>query len=369
MTRAARLLVSGYYGFGNAGDEAVLGGLVEGFRAAGADVELIVLSGDPEATESEHGVRAVPRRLTSVHRWARHSDLLVSGGGGLLQDTTSLWSPLYYLGVMRLARAAGAPVACLGHGIGPLRRSLARFLTRRVLSRVEAITVRDQASYEALRELGVKRDVEVTADLAFLLPAPSREESDAAWRKAGLPEDDRPTAAIALRHPPEGEQARFVPTLTRAISKAVEQLGLRPVLLPMHRGRDEQLAGECARALPPGAGVVTQRMWARELLALVARCDLMIGMRLHAIIFAAICGVPAVAISYHPKVDALMQQLGLQTATSVQQFDPSALSHAIYETWRTRAEVSALLHSRAEQLRQAAARNVQHALRLLAGDS
>jgi len=366
MTRPARLLVSGYCGFGNAGDEAILAGLVEGFRTADANVELTVLSGDPEATESEHGVRAVPRGLMSAYRWAHRSDLLISGGGGLLQDTTSLQSPLYYLGAMRLARAAGTPVACVGHGIGPLKRSLARFLTRRVLSRVDIIAVRDQASCQALRELGVTRDIQVTADLSFLLPTPSKEESDAAWRKAGLPQDDRPTAAIALRDPPESEQANFGARLAEALSEACEQLGLRPVFIPMHRGRDERVARECARAFPAGAEVVTQQMRARELLALVGQCDLMIAMRLHAIIFAAICGVPAVAISYDPKVEALMQQLDLQTVTSIHKFDPSALSRAIRETWQRRAEISELLRPRAERLRQAAARNIQLALALLA---
>jgi polysaccharide pyruvyl transferase CsaB len=368
MKRPARLLLSGYYGFGNAGDEAILAGLVESFRTAGTNVELTVLSGDPEATESEHGVRAVPRGLTNAYRWARRSDLLVSGGGGLLQDTTSLRSPLYYLGEMRLARAAGTPVACLGHGIGPLNRSLARLLTRRVLSRVDTITVRDHASRQALQKLGVTRDIEVTADLAFLLPEPSREESDAAWCKGGLPQDDCPKAAIALREPPQGEQPDFGARLAEALSEACQHLGLRPLFLPMHRGRDERLAAECARALPEGARIVTQQMRARELLALVGQCDLMIAMRLHAIIFAAICGVPPVAISYDPKVEALMQQLDLQPATATDQFDPSALSSAIHETWRRRAEISGSLRPRAERLRQAAARNIQLALALVADD-
>jgi len=365
MTRPSSVLVSGYYGCGNAGDEAVLAGLVEGFRRSDPAVELTVLSGDPRATESEHGVRAVPRGLGSAWRHARASDLLISGGGGLLQDTTSWRSPLYYLGVIKLAQAAGIPVACLGQGIGPLRRRFVRFLARRVLSRVQLITVRDRRSSEALRELGLARHVEITADLAFLLPSPSREESDQAWQKAGLLPDERPVAVIALRQPAPGRPGCPSKAPAEAIGGACGQLGLRMVLLPMHPERDSGFTTQVARSLPSGAEFVFGGMPARELLALIGKCHLVIAMRLHTLIFAAICGVPPVAISYDPKVDALMEQLGLRSCTSTADFDPKALSRAIHEAWRARGEFSVLLPPRAEKLRQAARRNIQLTLDLL----
>ena len=365
MSRPRGVLVSGYYGCGNAGDEAILAGLVEGFRSSDPSVELTVLSGDPAATESEHGVRAVPRGLASAWRRLRASDLLISGGGGLLQDTTSWRSPLYYLAVMKLARRAGIPVACLGQGIGPLRRRFVRSLARRVLSGVPLIAVRDQGSAEELRLLGVAQPVEVTADLAFLLPEPSREERDEAWEKAGLGPDTRPVAAIALRAPPEAGRAGLSAALAEAIGGACEQLGLRMVLLPMNPSRDLALSTQVAQALRSGAEVVSAKLCARELLALVGGCDVVIAMRLHALIFAAICGVPPVAISYDPKVDALVEQLGLPPSTSTAEFHPQALSEVIHDAWQARTEVSRRLRGRAEALRQAAWRNIELARQLL----
>ncbi len=367
MSVPTRVLVSGYYGCGNAGDEAILAGLVEGFRGSEPAVELTVLSGDPRATEREHCVRAVPRGLASAWRNARGRDLLISGGGGLLQDATSWRSPLYYLGVMKLAQAARVPVACLGHGIGPLRRRLVRSGARRVLSRAQLITVRDQRSADELRQLGVTQPVELTADLAFLLPRPSEAESEQAWQNAELPADGRRAVAVALREPTAGTAAGLPEALARAVGLACSQLGLRAVLLPMDRKHDPRFAARVAEALPAEAQarIVSAEMSARELLALVARCDLVIAMRLHALIFAAICGVPPVGISYDPKVDALMEQLGLQVAASTAQPDSPALSEAILRTWQARAHISAHLRGRVDELRQAASRSIELALGLL----
>jgi len=366
MSRSPRLLVSGYYGFGNAGDEAVLAGLAAGFRQRAPEVELTVLSGDPAATEAEHGVAATPRGLGSARRLARQSDLLVSGGGGLLQDATSWRSPLYYLGVLRLARGAGIPVACVGHGIGPLRRALVRRLTRRALSRVEALAVRDRASEEALRDLGVTREVEVTADLAFVLPRPTQEEVDRAWGKAGLPASPGPAALIALRSPvTAGPRRDLADRLAEAIGSACERLALRAVFVAMQRPHDDEFAARVIDAMSYEADLVTADLSARELLALAGGCDLVIAMRLHALIFAAICGVAPVAISYDPKVDGLMEQLGLQSATSVERFDPDALASAVGQTWLARRQIGSSLVARAEDRRRAALRNIELALDLL----
>jgi len=365
MTRSPRLLVSGYYGFGNAGDEAILAGLTEGLREQAPEAELTVLSGNPSATEREHGVRAVSRGLGSAFLRGRDSDVLVSGGGGLLQDATSWRSPLYYLQVMRLARAAGTRVACVGQGIGPLRRGFVRGLVRNSLSRVEAIAVRDRASQEALRQLGVRRPVEVTADLAFLLPRPKAEATASAWAKAGLSEEERPAAAVALRRPPGEPRVGLAASLARPIGAACERLGLHPVLLPMQPPADGELAEEVAAALPMAAGVVRAGLSAREMLALVAGCELVIGMRLHALIFAAICAVPPVAISYDPKVDALMGELGLSAASSVGALDEEALSRAIHSTWDSREEIGRRVAEDGERLRASARRNIEIVLSLL----
>ena len=73
-----RLLLSGYYGYGNSGDEAVLAGLVTGFRAARleAELEIIALSGRPAETRAAHSILAADRyRPGTLLREIRRADL------------------------------------------------------------------------------------------------------------------------------------------------------------------------------------------------------------------------------------------------------------------------------------------------------
>jgi len=367
MMRASRVLVSGYYGFGNAGDEAILAGLVASFRQLAPEAELLVLSGDPQATTAEHGVKAAPRGLRSAFSRLQESDLFISGGGGLLQDATSWRSPLYYLAMIELALASGVPVACIGHSIGPLRRPWVRRLVRKTLSRVGVLGVRDDLSLAALKELGVTREVTVTADLAFALMPPAPEESAAAWRKAGLEQHERRSVCLALRQSPTGETGHLVSGLVASIGEACRELRLRPVLVPMQRAQDLAIADEIAAHMAVPVEVVRQALTAREILALIGRCDLVVAMRLHALIFAAICRVPMVAVSYDPKVDGLMESLGLPVAARVEAFDQQALRGAMLSAVRAREENTPPWHSRVEAMGAAALRNIQLALSLVRG--
>ncbi|MGI6649378.1 MAG: polysaccharide pyruvyl transferase family protein [Bacillota bacterium] len=113
-----------------------------------------------------HGVAAVSRfNPISLIQTLRRADLLISGGGSLLQDVTSWRSILYYLGIVTLALILGQPVMFYAQGIGPIRRPWARWLTRVIANRVRLITVRDQDSLNELKHLGVtKPPVYVTAD-------------------------------------------------------------------------------------------------------------------------------------------------------------------------------------------------------------
>ena len=106
-----QVVMSGYYGFGNAGDDAILDSIQQAIRAASDDVSVTVLSNDPELTRRQYGLDAIPRfRMLRVLHALRRGDVLLSGGGSLLQDTTSTRSLLYYLSVIRAAEWMGKPV-------------------------------------------------------------------------------------------------------------------------------------------------------------------------------------------------------------------------------------------------------------------
>ncbi len=159
------VLLSGYYGFGNLGDEAILSGLVAGLRAQGH--HLVVLSNKPDKTRALHGVEAVTRYQGLVPALMQ-SDAVVSGGGGLLQDRTSARSLRYYLGILRLAKALGKRPVVYAQSVGPLSPAGARAVKRTLTGL--PVAVRDGASQRLLASLGIS--AELVADAALLLPEP-----------------------------------------------------------------------------------------------------------------------------------------------------------------------------------------------------
>ncbi|MGB9793322.1 MAG: polysaccharide pyruvyl transferase family protein, partial [Thermacetogeniaceae bacterium] len=161
-----RVAVSGYYGFDNTGDEAILMAMVSTLKALAQNVEITVFSRSPKETSRAYGVKAVNRWNPFAVGWTLlRSDILLSGGGGLLQDVTGVRSIVYYLAVVAMAKLLGKTVVYYAQGVGPVRTRFGRWLTRLISNRVDLITVRDQASRDDLLAMGVNRPpLVVTAD-------------------------------------------------------------------------------------------------------------------------------------------------------------------------------------------------------------
>jgi polysaccharide pyruvyl transferase CsaB len=313
-----RFLISGFYGMGNAGDEAVLAALVQLLRERDPGVAITVLSGDPVGTGRDYGVSAVPRmQIGAVLAAIRGCDLFVSGGGSLLQDVTSAHSPLYYLGLIQFSQLTRRPVVVLAQGIGPLRRPALRRLTGRVLNGVARITVRDPESRAELEALGVRRPpVEVTADPVFAL-APAPEARGRELLAGSGCRDESRRIGISLRPWPGID--RVLADLAAALDLALAHEGAseaRPVLLPLQLREDVAVCQRLAKALG-GAPVLGVAPTPAEWLAVMGCLDLVIAVRLHALIFAATMGVPFLGISYDPKVDSLLGRLGKAPAGQI----------------------------------------------------
>ena len=352
------VLVSGYYGFGNLGDEAVLAGLLSAWQAQMPDARVVVFSADPLATRALHNVEAWSRAPLAVWRALDRARALISGGGSLVQDVTSARSALYYLGAMGAAQQRGLPVAVIGQGIGPLRRPWLRFLARRIYQRATVVSVRDSDSAASLVAMGVTRPVHRGADLAFLT-APARQGGvrgllaqaglDAAGLRIGVVVRDWPGLLTAA---PMGE----------LVGRFAREKGAAVAVLPFHLGRDGPASAAAASA---AGGRVVAVATPQDLLALVGAMDLVVAARLHALVFAASVAVPAVGMAYDPKVTAFTAEVGLPPALPV---DASAevVRRALGETWEARGEVRRRLEDTVPALRHRATESVGAAVGALA---
>jgi len=355
----SRIVLSGYYGFHNLGDEAVLAATVQELRRLRPDAGITVLSASPEDTRRVHGVESVPRAAPgAVAAALRGADLLLCGGGSLFQDATSWRSPWYYLAVLSAGRRFARRTAVHAQGIETPRRRIVRAGIARVLDRVDLITVRDHKSRAVLADLGVRRPrIVVAADPSWLLTpewTPAATAERARW-------GDGRWCGLALRPWGSGTAVRAAAAAARDASA---RLGVRWALFPMHPPGDLAVAEAVAAEIGGGAVVVRPGFGPREILALIGSVDVMVGMRLHALVFAAAQGVPIVPLAYDPKVRALASELGEPAPGEIESVQVPALLAAI-ETAAAGGAARARLLAAVSPLRARAALAASLAVELL----
>lgn len=356
MACSKRILISGYYGLSNTGDEAVLSAIIKGLRAQCDDIQIVVLSQSPDETEMEHHVKALPRMsVSTVVDAIKDCDLFISGGGSLLQDATSFKSLVYYLLVIAIAKRNRCKVMVLGQGIGPLRRGISRRLTARTLSNLDMITVRDAQSTDLLRQIGVKGRIEVTADPTLILDPCPTEESARLMAEAGLSDGDD-VVAVSLRRWPE------TPELEAAVSKSLAELAdklpAKLLLVAMQTPDDGELARQMAEAVgrPDKVFVQPQPWTANQLLGVLGRCRLVVAMRLHALIFAAAVGVPSLGIKYDPKVEQFVRMTG-QDGITLEETASGNLTERTLLAWNKRDDLRSNLVESVPAMKSAAMEN------------
>ncbi len=310
-------VLCGYYGMGNAGDEALLVSLLQ---ALPPDITPIVLSKNPTETRDRYGVEAVDRwNLSQVFQAMRRSSVFIWGGGSLMQDSSSALSPIYYGGLMKLAQILGLTTIAWAQGIGPLQRTFNRWLTRHVLTRSTLVTVRDRRSQQLVE----------TWKIPVTL-APDPVWSMVAEPKLDLSHLPRPRIAVNLRSHQTLTEERLHVLQTALINLQKKTQGTI-VLVPFQKSLDWDLAQDLHAKIPDSEIIFIENP--QILKGIFQQVELTIAMRLHGVIMAASERCPCFAVSYDPKVERVMEALNLPgiTLNESMSLDPDRLLF----TWET----------------------------------
>jgi polysaccharide pyruvyl transferase CsaB len=308
--------VSGSYGGLNLGDEIILQVLVSELRRV-LPVEITVFSRNPADTLARHKVdRAVPVRKLSrdeILPEIQRLDLFILGGGGILFDAEAK----IYLREVALARELGIPVMVYAISVGPLQDPAAQKLVRDNLNSAAIVSVREKKARRLLEEIGVHREIIVTADPALLAkaePLPS-----GALKNEGL--SGKPCiVGMSVREPgvaaPDIDHTIYHALLANAADFMVDRFNADIVFVPMERQvLDMQHAhaviAQMLRA--PRATVLKGEYTSGQMLSLMGHFTFAVGMRLHFLIFAALQSVPFVALPYSSKVGGFLEDLNLET--------------------------------------------------------
>ncbi len=360
----SNIVVSGYYGSKNAGDEAMLAAMIEVLSDLDPKVNITVISANPQDTMQRHGVQAVSWiRLPDILRALREADLLLSGGGSLLQNVTSGRSLYYYMGIIFLARLVGTPVMLYAQGIGPIYGRVARRLMSWIGNHVDLITVRDHGSLEELERLHISQpQIEATADPVLAIHPVDKEIGRKILRKYHA-DGAKPVVGISVR---EWRDWKHYKEVLAAVSDQItEEFNARVVFLPMQYPEDVKAAELIAAQTKQPVTLLDDEYTTSELLSIVGNMDLLLAVRLHALIFAGVMGVPMIGLSYDPKIDRFMDSIGEQPVDSLQEITTDELMAEVRMKWNDKATFRTRNAELLSGLRVLASRNAELALGLI----
>lgn len=390
-----RVMVSGWYGHDNLGDEAILESMVSSIREMDPRTEITVLSSNPAQTarryrvksRNRHQSRRNPLSYLSLAGTIIGTDVFVLGGGGFLSDWQYPGVPRMWLRQPLLAKRLGTRVMAFGIGAGPITTPEGMKWTKYALDRFDAVTVRDETSRRVLVEAGVKQNVEVTADPALLL-----EPSEESRLSEKVSRDDIPykEQCVGLVITPVFHKetlwpgslekyARFRKTCLELIHHIANDIGMNALLIPFQKSIDlpflEGLRSECDAE---GVYVLRGVYSPREILRLIGHLKLLIGNRFHSIMFGAMANVPTIGISIHHKIADFLKDVGLEpysfplgdgALVPNTDLDIRMLKDCIEEQLNNAESIRRTIKERIVQLRDGARRNNDILCSLMLGET
>lgn len=385
MNEKKTILIAGYYGFGNVGDEAILSAVLADLRRKRQNLQFIVLSGNPSETITRYHVQSVHwKDVDGLLNAAKESDLIILGGGGLFQDywgvpkntalTPSHWGISYYSAIGMLAVLYQKPFMIYSVGVGPILSEEGKRLTHWTFDLANIGSVRDLESRDLLISLGIQKEkVEVIPDPALNLSLDSRSAAQILQTR-GIDPKTRPLLGVCIRNWFEGDEAeKWKKELAATLDQFLETCNAQVIFIPFQM-RDHALENDHSVALN-----IVSMMKNQDLVyvlsesfppaivgGLISHCHLIVGMRLHSLIFAANAGIPAVALVYDPKVYNFMRSLDLsEYAVGIQSMTREQLSGTLETAWAQQKQLQQILLKRMTKLKSLTKKALVMALNLL----
>jgi polysaccharide pyruvyl transferase CsaB len=286
------VLLCGYYGYGNLGDESILSVIIRELRARDPGVRICVLSANPKETAAFHMVDAIHRfDLVEIQRKMKKTKLFLFGGGSLLQDKTSNRSLSYYIHMLRMAKKSGAKIAVFANGIGPILREKNRIRVRDALSLADTLSFRDIASLDFCRAHCPEKEPRLVFDPVILETG----VNTGAKRKCFFAVIPKKTTSAGEEH------------LKRAIAYMIQEKGLRPMFISLFDAEDGEYTKRLAREFDAEYALCRE---AEVCMDYLSRAGFLLSSRLHGLVYATAACCPMLALTDDVKLLSYMGTIG-----------------------------------------------------------
>jgi len=359
-----KILIAGYYGYQNSGDDAILHAICHDIAGINQAIETVVLSYKPAATEKEYKIKALDRfSFRQVRQGMRTCDICLMGGGNLLQDGTSSRSLYYYLGLLLLAKIYRKKIILYANGIGPINKWLNKKITKWVTNQVDVITLREHLSYEVLNQLGIHQpEVVVTADPVFNLEVSETISIDQVYQANQIPKD-QPLVGVLFRH--WHYEAYYTEKLARICDQIIENYGYTIVFIPMKHPVDQAVGEAIGKKMKHPSYQVREHLHEEAMIALIKDMRFILSMRLHGLIYGAMNKVPMIGFNYDPKVKHYINELNMQLVEDMSSINIQNVMEKIIQIEKNHTGWVEILEERVEALQREALKNREYLKRLL----
>lgn len=280
-----KYLISGYIGFDNFGDEAILKVLVSNLKKSGAE-KITAISSNPQKTAELYDINSVG--MFDFLKAVNDADILISGGGSLLQDITSLKSLLYYLSIIMYAITLNKKVIIFAQGFTPFRTKIGKFFTQFALKKCSKIYVRDIKSQEMLNKMGISS--ELIADPVYGIDK--------------IPSQEKNAVGIQLRKYPTITED-FLEKLADKIQEKFFDKEIK--LLSLQDTQDLEVLKIFAEKLKKRGlkSIIYKNLSVYDVIKEISELEYLIGMRFHSLLVGAKNDVKLLGINYDIKVENL----------------------------------------------------------------
>jgi polysaccharide pyruvyl transferase CsaB len=361
-----KIIIAGYYGNDNAGDEAILQGILTELRALGKELGLVVISRDPSNTEKLHHVKAIAwKDFDSMIEEVKSSSLVIVGGGGLIQDYWGVDETSFlthrqggiseYGSPIILANLFGIPSMFYAVGVGPLNTPEGKDHTRMLFQAVDGATVRDENSWELIRDLDISvSEIPIVPDPAMTVSPIDLPSSFTEWLEGSA----SPVIGVSVRYWGIGIEPRhWLPQVAEALDGILEGMGGSAVFMPMHVSEyylenDHVVCRQIQERMKKAeqTRIASTELSSLERFAVWSQFDFVFGMRLHAVVATLKAGLPCVAIEYDPKVAAFMEQWNLsEYCFSLYDLEPTTIANQALKAYQEQEMFKAISAKIAEQ--------------------
>jgi polysaccharide pyruvyl transferase CsaB len=366
-------ILLGYYGYNNIGDDALLSSICSNLKRLKPDINILALSKSPSQTQKINQINAIYRfNMFKVLKAMKNTKLFAYGGGTLIQDSTSTRSLLYYLALMYAAKKMNLKTMLYANGIEPINKNINKKLTGNILNNVDIISLREETSLKELQKLNITNPkIVVTADPAITCSGIPKNEIPKIFKREGIPTDQR-YAGFSIRYW-KGYGKKHIVMMARLADFLYEKYGLLPVFIPMqHKYVDDcKISREIISKMKNPGYIVSSRYSVSETIGIISAMDLVVGMRLHSLIFAAAQKVPMIGIAYEPKVDWFLKYIGLEeySAGPASKADIDKLLSLSSKALENRQKIIDTLEQVTRQLYDKCLYNAELAIELMEDDS